>query len=379
MKILYIGHEKELNGASKSVLDIIKGMENDHEIYVLTGYGDGPFYDALKQRKAKVLVYPYFKWCVGKFSKLGWIKKRLKWYCHQQFVNRKTAAAVAKIVRDEHIDLIHTNSGVINVGGLIRRACPDVKHIWHIREFADLDFRMYPLPPESAYYAFMNRWTDQFIFNSKAVAQHYTKLDPKKKNVVYNGVDPKNLIPESEREPHEGINLLIAGRVERAKGQYQAVEACEKLLQRGIGNFKLFIAGTVYCELDISEAVRDHVILLGQVSDMTAIRRKTDIELVCSRAEAFGRVTIEANLAGVPVVGSNIGGTRELIRDGVTGFLYEPENTDDLADKIEKLIRDETLRHTCGTAAREFAAAGFLADTSVKNLRRVYQKTFGEL
>lgn len=379
MKILYIGHERELNGASKSVLDIIKGLENEHEIYVLTAYDSGPFYDALKKRKVRILVYPYFKWCIVKYTELGWIRKRLKWYCRQQFVNQRTAAAVAKIVREEHIDLIHTNTSVINVGGLIRKACPDVRHIWHIREFADLDFRMYPLPSDSAYYAFMNRYSDQFIFNSKAVAQHYAKLDPKKKNVVYNGVDRKNLIEETEREPHEGINLLIAGRVDPSKGQYQAVEACEKLLKRGISNFKLLIAGTVFSELHISEAARDNIVLLGQVSDMTEIRRKTDIELVCSRAEAFGRVTIEANLAGIPVIGSNIGGTRELIRDGVTGYLYEPDNTDELADKLELLIRDEALRHSLGAAARDFAKKDFFADNCVNNLRRVYQKTFGEL
>lgn len=374
MKILYIGHESTLNGASKSLLELISALKDHHQIYVLTRYHQGPFYDELKKRKVTVLVYPYYRWCVVKNTRLGWIRKIIKWNCHQKFVNKKTASIVADIVKKEHIDLIHTNTSVINIGGMIRELCPDVRHIWHIREFADLDFGMYPLISTKKYYDFMNRTADQFIFNSKAVSKHFSRLSSEKKNIVYNGVASNNIILEENREPHDGINILISGRVHSSKGQDQAVEACERLLQRRINIFHLYIAGEVINELCISEALRDYVTILGRVDNMPELRRKIDLELVCSKAEAFGRVTVEAYLAGIPVIGSKRGGTVELIQDGVTGFLYEPGNTEMLADKIQLLIQDDVLRKQCGKNARQFAKENFMTDMCVKNICKVYQK-----
>jgi len=55
---------------------------------------------------------------------------------------------------------------------------------------------------------------------------------------------------------------------------------------------------------------------------------------ICSRSEAFGRVTIEGLLSGCIVIGSNSGFTPEIIKDGKTGYLYEPYNPDSLATKI---------------------------------------------
>ena len=61
----------------------------------------------------------------------------------------------------------------------------------------------------------------------------------------------------------------------------------------------------------------------GFVGNVEDIYRKLDVLLMCSRAEAFGRVTIEAMLRKVPVIGFDSGGTSELIEDGVTGFKFK--------------------------------------------------------
>ena len=80
---------------------------------------------------------------------------------------------------------------------------------------------------------------------------------------------------------------------------------------------------------------------------------------VCSRAEAFGRVTVEAMKCGVPVIGARAAGTAELIKDGQTGLLYQPGNVGDLADTIEKLISNGEMRARLAEAARRWAHETF--------------------
>ena len=91
---------------------------------------------------------------------------------------------------------------------------------------------------------------------------------------------------------------------------------------------------------------------------MPAIRA-ADVVLMCSRFESFGRVTVEAMLAGKPVIGAASGGTAELIQDGETGLLYEPGNHDELAMKIEYLFEHPEKRLQLGAAARVWATGRF--------------------
>jgi glycosyltransferase involved in cell wall biosynthesis len=87
--------------------------------------------------------------------------------------------------------------------------------------------------------------------------------------------------------------------------------------------------------------------------------RRADVVLMCSRSEAFGRVTIEGMLAGKPVIGSRSGATPELIQDGVTGLIYEPRNYKQLAQKIEYLYANPEKTALMGQQAKEWAMATF--------------------
>ena len=97
-----------------------------------------------------------------------------------------------------------------------------------------------------------------------------------------------------------------------------------------------------------------------------------DVELVCSRAEAFGRVTVEAMLGGIPVIGSNTGGTPELIQDGKNGYLYKYGNPEELESKMEIFIANPDLIKTMGLYAQEYARSRFLSDVYMKKLWQIY-------
>ena len=79
--------------------------------------------------------------------------------------------------------------------------------------------------------------------------------------------------------------------------------------------------------------------------------QEADVALMCSRAEAFGRVTVEAMKASLPVCGTDSGGTPEIVIDGVNGLLFEPGSSASLASALVRLEADENFRETLARGA----------------------------
>ena len=125
----------------------------------------------------------------------------------------------------------------------------------------------------------------------------------------------------------------------------EAIQALEILQGLESDKFELYFAGGVPAydagdygihlqEYVASAKLEKQVHFLGNVKNITELRRKMDLELVCSWCETFGRVTVEAMCAKLPVIGSNTGGTSEIIVEGQTGLLYELHNVKQLAQLI---------------------------------------------
>ena len=373
MNILYIGHEEYINGASKSLLSIIDYEIPNNNIFVLTSYGSGEFYDELKKRDVSIICLPFYRWVEAKDGNINWIKLKIKWVLKRQFVNYITAKKAAAICDSKHIDIIHTNTSVINIGMLISRRTK-AKHVWHLREFGDLDFNMYPLISARKMWKQMNLYTDKFICISKAIYKHYKCLDSEKKILIYNGVENKiNAI--TNKEHHSDIKFLIAGRISEAKGQKIVIEAAKKLLAIGIENFKIFFAGSGRMPDNYDKViVGKYIEQLGYINDMNELRSGMDVELVCSRAEAFGRVTAEAMFAKMPVIGSRSGGTPELIIDGETGFLFAPGDSNELAEKMLYFIENPSMISIMGNKAFKYACDNFTMDRCVKEINMLYNR-----
>lgn len=99
-----------------------------------------------------------------------------------------------------------------------------------------------------------------------------------------------------------------------------------------------------------------------------------DVELVCSKSEAFGRVTIEAMMSMNPVIASNTGANTELIKEDYNGLLYNYGNYVDLANKIEVLIQNPDLLEKYGKNGYKFALENFTAEINAKNIEMVYKE-----
>ena len=90
--------------------------------------------------------------------------------------------------------------------------------------------------------------------------------------------------------------------------------------------------------------------------------------------EPFGLVVVDAMSNGLPVVATNIAGPSEIVEDGVTGFLVEPGNSEDLASKTKLLWENPDLCRQMGRAGREKAIREYSEDVYYKRLMAVYKK-----
>ena len=180
--------------------------------------------------------------------------------------------------------------------------------------------------------------------------------------VIPMGVDT-NLFSRAEkvditRKKYEidGDVLLFVGRLIRVKGVYYLIKALPKVLKR-YPKTKLLIVGSgpekrrliqLCAELTIinsvvfiNEVLQEDLIPLYSMADLLVLPSIMDIT---GETEGLGVVLLEAMACGVPVIGSNVGGIKDIIIDGETGLLSEQKNSDSIAEKIIQLLSDEQLR-----------------------------------
>jgi len=115
--------------------------------------------------------------------------------------------------------------------------------------------------------------------------------------------------------------------------------------------------------------IQEHVDFLGWVPPdrVNDYFRRAAVFVMPSLMEGFGLVFLEAMAAGLPVIGGNVGGTRELIEDGVNGILVEPLDERALAKKIKIILKGESVRHQFisagSTTFQQFESSRTITDT----------------
>ncbi len=279
-------------------------------------------------------------------------------------------------LRKLHIDLIHSNSSIFNLGAFIShvRKRP---HVWHLREFGDLDFNLKPLfgarQERKAY-----RGADRFIAISGKVRQRFISVIPSGKiDVIYNGIAANHDVRIAEHSSPI-IRFCIAGALNYAKRQTDAVEAVNILVnQRNIRALHLSILGEgrdrPMLEAMISRyGLESYVSILGWRKNPEAVFEKMDVGLMLSTNEAFGRVTVEYMRSGLLVIASDGGANPEIISEGVNGLLFETGNVNALADKMESVIFAPEMIRRISATALEYANNHFLSSDNTKSVFNLY-------
>ncbi len=201
--------------------------------------------------------------------------------------------------------------------------------------------------------------------------------------VVYNGFDPAAVLAgdavglRTELEiPRDAVVGAIAGGLVPLKGHDLLFAAMRELAPLGQPFHVLVIGeGRERARLEqLASGLPVH--FLGHRTDVGAVfRDAADFLITPSRHEGFGRVIIEAALAGIPAVGARVGGIPEAIEEGSTGLLVDPESPTAIAAAIATLVSNHALRRCMGQAAGARARALFLTDRVADDMVAQYQAT----
>ena len=375
MRVLVVTHSNDLSGANKSLMGIIDTLKNKVDFNVVVN-SDGLLSKELEKRHVKVYHLNY-DWMVG-----NKYENRVKDKIHliQSFEKywRKRFYKVPSFIKGQNYDLVYTNTSTIDYGAIIAKKF-NLPHVWHIREYGKKDFEFRSLVPLS-YYKKQLKSASKLIMVSKSLENEYKKkYRLNNTHTIYNGIkyNKKNVIEDFNFSKNTPINISIVGQVRRSKGQDQAIKACKVLRKQGY-KIILNIVGKVdksYIKSEIPEIENlKWVKFWGQVSDVRKIRNLNDIELVCSKSEAFGRVTLEAMLNGLIVIGANTGGTKELIKNTKTGYLYKYNNIDDLSEKIKLVINSSEKENIDIVQNAQKFAEEFSVENNAEKVYKLFKK-----
>jgi glycosyltransferase involved in cell wall biosynthesis len=376
-RVLFVLNSADLYGASRSLVRLVSRLvAAGTESWILLPE-EGPLRPMAERAGATVLVDP----SITIVTRRDWGAAGL-WRLFSGLPI--SAFRIARAARRARVDLVHTNTGVI-ASPALGAWLAGVPHVWHIRD-SFLEFqRVWPV-----YSRYILGFSRRVFAVSRAIADQFPESD--KVVVVHDGFprdefappDPKSVDLFRARFGLAGRPVVgCVGRIKLVrKGQEHLVEAAALLKRRGV-EAKYLVVGSPSPgsepHLDVLRArivelgLERDVVFTGELADPRPAYAAMDVFVLPSaQPEPFGGVVLEAMSMGLPVVGTAIGGTREQVLDGVTGFLVPPADPAALADRLEKLLGDAALRAAMGRRGQERVEELFSLDRHAEQVLELY-------
>ena len=295
------------------------------------------------------------------------------------FAIRRNARRLAEVIRANGVDIVHARSRAPAWSALFASRRTGAHFVTTFHGTYNLG------PPFKKLYNSVMTRGERVIAISQFIADHMVKTyktDPAKIRVIYRGVDMDIFDPQkvpavrviqlaNQWRLPDGIPVvLLPARLTRWKGQALLIEALARLRD---GNIRCLLVGddqgrTKYrraLERLVQRRNLDSVVhIVGECSDMPAAYKLADVVVSASTdPEAFGRVMVEAQAMGKPVIGAAHGASSELILPDRTGWLFEPGNVEQLAGALSNAL-------SLDTGAREA-----LSNAAIENVQARFSKT----
>jgi glycosyltransferase involved in cell wall biosynthesis len=208
--------------------------------------------------------------------------------------------------------------------------------------------------------------------------------------IIHGGTDIERFPGVRQRDYRSGhLKLLYAGQLVRHKGVHTAMEAMAELVNiRRINQITLTLVGLGHPDYEAylrdmvqKEHLHDFVTFHGPVAKdkMPDLLRQFDVLIFPSiYEEPLARITQEAMASGLVVVGTTTGGTKEILRDGETGFTFAPEDAEGLAEQITRLIVDPDLCFRLAQAGRQTVFENFTLNKMVEKIEAYLFECFSK-
>lgn len=378
-----------IGGAEINVLNLLQYFDYTKFDPLVICPFEGPLTDRIRQTGSRVAIVPKFPlfrtstFVLGKkiFNPLTTLYNFAALF--------PSAWKLAKFLKSEKVDILHTNSMLAHFYGAIAARVAGVKCVWHIQDIVNptLCFGLV----EKILKLAGAKLPDKIVVVSNAVGKIFSGASRAKVAVVYNGTDIQHYKPNTlgsnkiRKEfgiSSEEIVVGIVGRVVSWKGHRDFLHAAN-LIHQKVPNVKFLVVGdATFGDQDYFEGVKKLSVdlRLGQTVFFTGFRHDVpeviaglDIFVHASTLpEPFGLVIIEAMASGKPVVATSGGGVPEIVEHGKTGLLVPLGDYKALAQAIIKYIEHPDMRLKMGKAGRNRVTQMFSIQRFAENMSRQY-------
>ena len=302
---------------------------------------------------------------------LGYRNRLAKWFYYLVFLFKVRRWDIR---HGHYTPILHTlcpEGSIVHFHGLSISELPLYRHSFFRRRY------------KKAHYIFCSEWVKEEFSGM------YPDIPSGNLHVVYNAVDIRNFAERRRAGQKSFTNICWYGLWEEEKGIFQLLKAI-RLLEDKRKDFRVAIGGSASFEghnpdsKEIDSAVRAAAARLKTTRLVGCIKRGDLADFLYGQdigifpsiyKEPFPLVPIEMMAAGLPVIAYDVGGLKEMVVNGETGFLVDNRRPEKLAEMIEYFLdnRDEIRR--MGKAARKHVEEKFTWDRHVEQLMEVYGKT----
>ncbi|MFY9989140.1 MAG: glycosyltransferase [Chthoniobacterales bacterium] len=363
-RILFVDQTGELGGAELCLADLAIQLRNRASVFLFQG---GPFEELLKQNGVEVRL-------ANQAAPEPRVSKQARLHSYVLAFPALTSLILDLARVAKGFDLLYANTAkalmVTAAAGLILRK----RFLFHLHDMID-----------AAHFSRLNRWllvtaanfATAIVANSEATAAAYRRAGGRNRNLV---VIPNGFRPELFREDEPALRPAIVsrdksavgmfGRITRWKGQDVLIRALAQLPDVKV----VFVGAALFTDEDRKYqqelvvlaqelGVSNRVQFAGFQRNVLPYLKAVDLVVHCSISpEPFGRVIVEALLAGKPVIATRGGAPAEIIEDGVTGVLVKPNEPAELATAIQGLLADPLRASQMGAKGQETVGRRYALD-----------------
>ena len=242
----------------------------------------------------------------------------------------------------------------------------------------------------------LHRWMIRFVLKkarrvlstSRFMAGYIEQLAGIKASITPFGVDTNVFTPMNHKK--EDGNTLVIGTIKKMKPEYslqtliKAFQRVRRMLPDQPMRLRLIGDGVERGRLEElvqKSGLSSYVDFAGYrpYAQIAEYHNSLDVYVNVSRAESFGVSVLEASACGRPVVASDVGGLREVVQQGGTGYLVEPGNSEATAQAIYKLASNPELRKKMGARGRAWVQKHYSLESSLEQMLSVYQQLIRQL
>ncbi len=377
-KILFVASDNAAySGAFRSMVKLcclLRKSGKYDPIVVLPRKGNGQ--ELLDNENIRWFYIRSFSWTIWEKDQ-GSSKVQLSMMTKRLYNQIFAITQIASLIRKEKVDIVHINTIWSYVGQQAAARCK-IPCVWHIREALEI-FQNRSLFSDKCY-GLIDK-ADRVIDISEFIRDYYSpRLKTDRSLVIYNGIDEKDFYCERDfGNKKDVLEFLNVGSMNTNKGQEYIVEAAGMLKEEGINNFHISFIGsgekrTVLEDMVNKKGLSENVTFYGDRSDVALFYKKSDAYIMSSISEPFGRVTVEAMMAGCIVIGADSGATPEVLDNGDAGVLYKSENSNDLHLKMRSVIEDYDKYIGIAKDGQKYAMENFTASKNADEIMKVYEK-----